>query len=250
MIKKLVWLISCFCILPLNSIVIVTIPKSGTHLVEKALIGITGYKRVKKEDDPLLFKVPQESLARYLAETCSYEFYSSHLNYLPEYEELLVKHNQNIVMMIRDPRDQVVSNTYWMKSLPDVYTQWKGQTFEEILIYNIKSVQTFSNFWLPWLYSAQTYVLMFEDMVGPHGGGSLHRQRKSVQDLADYLGYKLSVQKLCTVAESLFGSSETFRSGQISSWKKHFTAAHTELFKLHGGQLLIDLGYESDLNWN
>ena len=84
MIKKLVWLISCFCILPLNSIVIVTIPKSGTHLVEKALIGITGYKRVKKEDDPLLFKVPQESLARYLAETCSYEFYSSHLNYLPE----------------------------------------------------------------------------------------------------------------------------------------------------------------------
>ncbi len=250
MLKKIELLFCFLTIFKSYSIVIITIPKSGTHLLEKALIGITNYKKVKKEDDPLLFKVPQASLSRYLSEISPSEFFSSHLNYTPEYEQLLRTYNQKILMIIRDPRDQVVSNTYWMKSLPDVYTQWKGQTFEEILIYNIKSVVSFSNLWLPWLYSAKTFALTFEELVGERGGGTVHRQRKAVQKLAEQLDCKLSVEQVCAIANNLFGATETFRSGQIGSWKKQFTKEHKDLFKLYGGQLLIDLGYEADLDWD
>ena len=250
MVKKIQLLLCFLTIFKTHTIVIVTIPKSGTHLLEKALIGITGYKKVKKEDDPLLFKVPLASLQRYLSDISPSDFFSSHLNYTPEYEELLRTYNQKIVMIIRDPRDQVVSNTYWMHSLPDVYTQWKGQTFEEILVYNIKSVVAFSNLWLPWVYAADTSVLTFEDLVGERGGGTAHRQRKAVKFLAEQLGCNLSIMQLCTIADTLFGATETFRSGQIGSWKKHFTKEHKELFKLHAGKLLIDLEYESDLEWD
>ncbi len=41
----------------------------------------------------------------------------------------------------------------------------------------------------------------------------------------------------------------TFRKGMIGSWQANFSEENKELYKLLYGQELIDLGYESDLNW-
>jgi sulfotransferase 6B1 len=43
--------------------------------------------------------------------------------------------------------------------------------------------------------------------------------------------------------------SPTFRQGKSGGWRKHFTPEIRDLFKQTAGQLLIDLGYEKDLNW-
>jgi hypothetical protein len=43
--------------------------------------------------------------------------------------------------------------------------------------------------------------------------------------------------------------SKTFRKGKTGGWQKHFSAEHKALFKNYAGDLLIDLGYEKDLDW-
>jgi len=40
-----------------------------------------------------------------------------------------------------------------------------------------------------------------------------------------------------------------YRKGQQGDWMNHFNSKHKEVFKEKYGQLLIDLGYEKDLNW-
>jgi Sulfotransferase domain len=40
-----------------------------------------------------------------------------------------------------------------------------------------------------------------------------------------------------------------YRKGESGDWKEHFTNQHKDYFKEHFGTLLIELGYEKDLNW-
>ncbi len=40
-----------------------------------------------------------------------------------------------------------------------------------------------------------------------------------------------------------------YRKGVPGDWKNHFTDKHKKLFKEVGGELLIKLGYEKDMNW-
>jgi hypothetical protein len=44
-------------------------------------------------------------------------------------------------------------------------------------------------------------------------------------------------------------SDSHFRKGIVGDWQNHFKEEHQERFKEVAGQLLIDLGYESDVNW-
>jgi hypothetical protein len=43
--------------------------------------------------------------------------------------------------------------------------------------------------------------------------------------------------------------SHTFRSGKKSGWRSEFTAEHRKQFDAVAGDLLIELGYESDHSW-
>jgi hypothetical protein len=43
--------------------------------------------------------------------------------------------------------------------------------------------------------------------------------------------------------------SPTFRIGTTGGWRNRFTPEHRALFKEVAGELLIELGYESDLSW-
>ena len=48
--------------------------------------------------------------------------------------------------------------------------------------------------------------------------------------------------------DTLFGN-RTFRLGQIGAWRYEFNAQQKALFKEIAGQLVVDLGYEKDLDW-
>ena len=65
----------------------------------------------------------------------------------------------------------------------------------------------------------------------------------------------MSNEKIDKVANAVFGGEgppgclNTFRTGQIGSWKYYFNKKHKKVFKKIAGQLLIDLGYEKDFEW-
>ena len=91
--------------------------------------------------------------------------------------------------------------------------------------------------------------IRFEDLIGPNGGGDWETQLETIQKIADHLGITVTEEKIERVARNLFGGTGTFRKGQIGAWKKHFKEHHKQAFKAIAGQLLVDLGYETDFDW-
>jgi hypothetical protein len=43
--------------------------------------------------------------------------------------------------------------------------------------------------------------------------------------------------------------SGTFRKGKPGGWQEHFTVKNKQVFKEIAGDLLIQMGYEKDLDW-
>ncbi|MES2273109.1 MAG: sulfotransferase domain-containing protein [Chlamydiota bacterium] len=105
-------------------------------------------------------------------------------------------------------------------------------------------------------------VCRFEDLVGLQGGGDDAVQKNEVARIADFLGLSLFPPEIEHLAAQLYGNAvnpfgmddfskyqSTFRSGKIGSWKKFFKPRHIAAFKERLGSALIALGYENDNNW-
>ncbi len=102
---------------------------------------------------------------------------------------------------------------------------------------------------MPWIAYDNVCTIRFEALVGKRGGGSDGHQMMEINRILNHLDITKNHAFLKPIGHYLFGHSMTFRKGHIGSWKTHFTEHHKTLFKNIGGQLLIDLGYENDLNW-
>jgi len=100
----------------------------------------------------------------------------------------------------------------------------------------------------PWLSSPEVYAVKFEDLIGSDREKYIRemvRHHWSVTgeayDLDDY-----TQRAIDNVDPS---RSHTFRSGKSGKWKQSFDEPTKVLFKQYAGQMLIDLGYEENLDW-
>ena len=68
--------------------------------------------------------------------------------------------------------------------------------------------------------------------------------------IAKHLRVKLSAENLTYIADNAFlVNSATLGRGQIGNWRDKLKPEQIIKFEEVGGQLLIDLGYESNLGW-
>lgn len=231
---------------------IVTIPKSGTHLILKVwdLLQESGYKYPKFWMHPHFMQSPARSTLEKFRETFS----------------------KKRIFMVRDLRDLYVSAVYWMDEvfqdivapehqLKDWLPKWNEANFEEKLLMLIDgnlyfdtplSLINFNIFAsLPFLINpnADTLVIRFEDLVGEKGGGSNEKQIEALEKIFQFCGYTVPEETKYYVAANLFGDSSTFRKGAIGSWKEHFNRKVKAHFKQKLGGALILMGYEKDYNW-
>jgi hypothetical protein len=93
------------------------------------------------------------------------------------------------------------------------------------------------------------YTTRFERLVGARGGGSDHAQMEELCRIACHLDRPAHQATLRAAAADVFGGSWNFRRGQIGSWEEHLTEEHKMMFKAVAGDVLIELGYERDLDW-
>jgi hypothetical protein len=101
--------------------------------------------------------------------------------------------------------------------------------------------------YLGWARQGVGLVVKFEELIGEKGGGDDQIQKETVSRIAEYLGLKLSDQELAAVCAGLFWTkAETFRKGQIGSWREHFTPEHRAAFERVFGNLMEDFGYEDN----
>ena len=254
--KKYIIFLFNFLVKNLYSVLLISIPKTGTHLLEKTIINVSDkinwsyYNADILNISPTLYDISLNNLDASLNLDKNHFLYG-HLNYKESYEKILLDKKIIIFFNIRDPRDQAVSHAYWQKDLPESFPHAITMKFNNVLTDLIKDIDNYYNFWLSWMNYPYALTVRFEDLVGSKGGGDDAQQLATVKAIAKHVSVELSEQRAQEIAANLFGDNTrfTFRKGQIGAWKHEFTQEHKELFKQYGGELLIKLGYEKDLNW-
>ena len=251
-------------------------PKSGTHLLYQILYSIPGLKKwddivsvqalcgIMNTSSHIRWKIgsaPDGSIVR------------SHLMYCDEILEILQQEKCQRFFIYRDLRDVAVSHARWVVKeekifLHQIYQQIAD--FDEQLMRSIKGVPVGSPFgsnlsqpdigqdfsrWQGWIDDPNTLAIKFEDLVGERGGGSEEKRLDKVKQILDRLAINLSAQEI----KSKFASyvmnpmeSHTFvkgAKGKKGGWKTIFQPHHKQAFKQVAGDILIELGYETDLNW-
>jgi hypothetical protein len=256
--------------------VLMTVPKSGSHLAIKALHFLTKGICIWHTRFPSYYTIPSDE-----------GFLYTHLCISPELEEdyaYLPKLRK--IVNVRDLRDVCISIVYHMRKNP-----WPGMTAEErgafkklsfekqlfyVFNYNYElkeiakvapnnlqvSVSKLAEQMVRLSQDPDNLVCRYENLVGPEGGGDRDAQFYELRKIADYLNVSVSREQLKAIGAQLYGNAvnpfgkgqfenfkSTFHKGQIGRWREVFTEEHKKVFKEKFGYALIALGYEYDNNW-
>ncbi|MFH1176508.1 MAG: sulfotransferase domain-containing protein [Acidobacteriota bacterium] len=256
------WSHHAFWKLKRTRLLLTSVPKCGTHLLRELFhnVGLLVEREVPKN-----YGVAPHELREVLA-GLSGEAAVGHIPAFPELREVVRETATKVLFIIRDPRDYVVSLMYHMRRRPDHFLHRyfrEDVPDDDVALMHIirgcdvrpegmlEDVDTFFRWFLPWREAPSACTTSFERLIGPEGGGSAVAQEKEIRRLLAHVDYPLLVPALLRrLGRRIYtADSPTFRRGMIGSWRESFKLAHREAFKEVAGGLLIELGYEQDLDW-
>ena len=239
-------------------IVTVTMPKSGTNLLQRILILHPSLRRAWLPTLGNRNKEIWSDVQKLLKPVRQGSIISTHFDYDEDLALVLQRElGFKTIFMVRDPRDVVISAIHYIQSWPGhphkKLISSMGSDKEKILaIINghsiIPSISQKIRRFSGWI--DKSHLVRFEDAVGTAGGGDDFTQRESVRNIYKYLDMPLNdklLNYICGNARSQ--KTQTFRRGLINEWKNQFDSELTSAFKIQAGQLLIDMGYEKNLEW-
>jgi sulfotransferase 6B1 len=232
-----------------------SIPKAGTNLIEQALSHF-----------PLLHRSGFRTLGGWneispatLAKISSLERGGVALGHLPAHPELLTaikKAGVRPLLMVRDPRDQIVSYVKYVTSIDKThpahsyFASLKNDKSRYLAAINgvdgIKSpvnetLQKYSG-WLDF----DAMVVRFEDIIGSLGGGNDEKQFKVICEIGDFIGISLSSNTAQSICKKIFAPTAiTFRSPQVNGWREHLNDEHLDVLESKCSGLLKRYGYSS-----
>jgi hypothetical protein len=271
--------------LPPPKVLLTGPPKSGTHLLSDCLslmpkMMFSGrhfalpdfFTDAARTSDYWSHRVSTTPLdiarlKKYLERCPQGMFVTAHARFHPAFSRLVEELRFKHILLLRDPRDVAVSHAFYM--LQDTLHPHHGyytrtlKSDEERLMASIRGFgrkegaenplrpigESFGAY-LPWLKDPSTLVVRFEDLIGAQGGGDDEKQLGEIERIGDFVERPLNREQARQVAHKMYGKgSLTFRKGRVGDWQNHFTAEHKSAFKEVAGDLLTELGYESDSNW-
>ncbi len=255
---------------------LLTVPKSGSHMIIKALHLLTGGISVWHTRFPSFHYIPIEEGFLY-THLCISPQLESDYSALPKLKKII---------NIRDIRDVCVSIVHQIQKSP-----WPGMnaqqreaflksTFDEQLLfvidfdYDVNEVSSAAPNSLQvsvlklaeqaerFARESNNLVCKYENLVGMMGGGSEKDQIEELRRIAEFLEIPISEAALYEISWQLYGDEvnpfgkegfknyhSTFHNGKIGAWKTAFKTEHKIAFKKKLGKMLISLGYESDDDW-
>jgi hypothetical protein len=253
-----------------------SVPKSGTHLLAQILsayptIGLA----VERGMGPILTFERQtgrersaEELLGDLKQLGPGDLCFGHVVAIPKVRQYW--RGQNVVhyFMLRDPRDVVISHAFYIadkatQNVHHAYYQSLGSLDERIQVsiqgrpgwqgeggeaFNFPDINARYQRYLDWLHEPKICILRFEEFIAER-----EKNLGKMLDCAVQGGFRLqtsreeAVQALAIAIQPK--KSFTFRKGEAGNWREHFTPAHKDMFKQIAGDLLIQLGYETSLDW-
>lgn len=249
-------------------LVVNSVPKAGTHLVMSLLKAVPGYWFSGHHVDVDMLRRPRSLRNTSLAGAADgaqfdqvFEQFSglkagryatAHLPYSAEVVMALRVLNASMVLVIRDPRDVVVSYVKYVRRRP---RHFHYRLFTEVLIdendayravirgfrsnaasRGMLSIVDYFASYRPWLnlVDPRITIVRFEDLVGPLGGGSQCSQVEAVRRILSVAGYpndapSSEIEALAQAAWS--PKSATFSTGKIGRWKSEMNEGTIELYR-------------------
>jgi hypothetical protein len=228
-----------------------SVPKSGTHLLERALCL---HPRLYRVLVPTLHTTnlrERGGLATVLGRVPAGGILVSHLDYDPALSKILHDAQVRMLLMVRDPRDVAVSEAHYALQ-PAHWMHERFRTVEDaqerirLIITGTGPLASLAERvpeHLGWR-DAGALLVRFEDLVGPEGGGDLDVQLVTLRQIFEHIGVDADDRLVGHVRDRLFSDrSPTFRRGAIGQWRTAFDEDTAELFEREAGQLLPLLGY-------
>jgi hypothetical protein len=190
--------------------------------------------------------------------------------YSPELKETLDKNGIGVILMIRDPRDQLVSRVFHIKRSENHIWHERMQEvgIDDALMMCIEGREKLppttqliglTQSWLcapdpvcviryeDLLQDTVTYFMQALEYIG------LGHNRRLAEVIVERNRFaRLSVGKKIWQLPRKPGQEDPhshFRKGIAGDWRNYFKPDHNQRFKELAGQQLIDLGYEKDLDW-
>jgi len=245
-------------------ILVNSLPKSGTFLLRRllALMPVVAprwsYHGLVAETPDLYKRISNIKRGQYL---------SGHLWWNQNLQTLLQENEIKVLHITRDLRDVASSlaqylaiknpkhrlHPYFWKLNPDERLLAAIQGVDSKVLgleFGMESLAEQAENFLPWLNQANCLTVRFEDLIGPSGGGSEVKQLEAISLVLEHLNIDLDSKQINSIAKQVFFTqSKTFRKGQIGGWRNEFKEQHIEVFKETTGKILLELGYETGLDW-
>jgi len=175
-----------------------------------------------------------------------------HAPYTHTLEHYLAENNCINFFIARDPRDVIVSLLNHYKYIhynePEVEFMENDDARLEFLIKT--HIRKNTLYYMGWLKSPVCCVLQFDKLMGAHGGAATDEEALGqMKKIAEALNLNFPDTHLWSTYKKAFGRGWGYYKGLVGVWKNHFTEKHKMLVKEEIGDLLIELGYETNLNW-
>ncbi len=238
----------------------VSLPKAGTHLLERALCLHEGVYR------PLVRTIHDANvdalggLETHLARLRGGELLAAHLAYQSTHREAARRHDVGVVFVVRDPRDILVSQVFYIEReqqhpLHGVFAA-AGSISDRLRLAidgdserGVESLADRLDAYSGWLEFADL-TIRFEDLIGTAGGGDASVQQRTLAAVFALLDIQLEGATSRSILDRLVSrASPTFRRGRIGGWQAHFAddALRARLETALDGRL-ARYGYEEDVS--
>ena len=244
-------------------------PKSGSHLIIQVLQGLTkigpfvnpGFPPVNRTEDnqQLSDKGILANIDQMKPGDIGYGYLSSNQQYI----QALNRPGMASVFVYRDPRDMIISHIFYAIEIFEDhgmhrYYSENLKTMEERINAAINgvnengleliNVKARYDSYQDWLSQPQILSLRFEDLIV--------QKDIALNQLLNFLeekGFKSGLERnqaIGLLASAIApNKSGTFRKGKPGNWLEHFTQGNIDNFKESTGDLLVQLGYESNNEW-
>ncbi|MCP5100313.1 MAG: sulfotransferase domain-containing protein [Chloroflexi bacterium] len=236
-------------------------PKSGTTWMLKMIASQPGYQTVGNFD---------RDIERYHSVQPG-DVVHGHDWYSSELKEILEGETIKVILMLRDPRDQLISRMFHVKRSPKHmwHDRIQSMSEEEALMVCIEGREglpgtdkmiTLTQTWLN--NNAEAICIKYEELLANPVVNFSKVLRyigveKNVESLAGVIVDRNRFERL-SMGRRIWqsgrkpgeeNSKSHFRKGITGDWKNYMKPAHIARFKEIAGQQLIELGYEKDMNW-
>jgi Sulfotransferase domain len=244
-------------------------PKSGTHLLFQIVDGLPNSRNygtfLASMTSSFQFRERSPANAgRFIRSFVPGEIVRGHLFYDPQNAADLAETNVVHLFVYRDPRAVVVSEAHYLRDM----NRWhrlaphfkKLASMDEAIMLSITGFEpTIAALEYPniaarfaryqgWLQRDDCLAMRFEDLAGGERPAMI---RRVAEFYARHCASPPDIDACVAAMTARIApeKSHTFRSGKKAGWQNEFTAEHRRRFDELAGDLLIELGYETNHDW-